>query len=327
MSNKDSIVAQSSEGIVSHTASHSDAIVFDEEKRQKVIQILRQIPAIVDSAKKLHKGKTYQAVISPEVLKRIKDGSASLDEKGDGLFGALVRDAKSGRLIDHVDLREVKPDLLGSLNQVATQQTLADIAHRLEVIDEKITDVLQGQTNDRLAEVKSGIRMYKDAVLVSDPDVRRGLIISAIQKLNDGRSKLIESADFSFIDKLPRNRLDMFLNSIWDIPKYVQSKAKPIWEASYAIVEASCYIALAYSALNEPDSARGSLEQAEREVKVFQEKMGQIVHWLPPTSNWRESLETISQGILPNIHDLENIPQKTIIIEFQPKEISSPEGV
>lgn len=302
-------------------------MVFDEEKRQKVIQIMRQIPAIVECAKKLHKGKTYQTVFSPEVLKRIKDGSAILDEKGDGFFGALVRDAQTGRVIDHVNLREVKPDLLNSLNQVSTQQTLADIAHRLEIIDEKITDVLQGQTNDRLAEVKSGIRMYKDALLVSDPDVRRGLIISAIQKLNDGRSKLIESADFSFIDKLPRNRLSMFFNSIWDIPKYVQSKAKPIWESSYAIVGASCYIALAYSALNEPNLAQVSLEQAEREVKVFQEKMGQVVHWLPPTINWRESLETISQGILPNLHDLDNIQPKTIIIEFQPKEIAPPEGV
>ena len=327
MSNKDSLVTQPSEGFISHTDSQSDVIVFDEEKRQKVIQILRQIPAFIDSVKKLSEGKTYHAYISPEVLKRIKDGSARLDKKGDGLFGALVRDVKTGRVIDHVDLKEVTPDLLGSLNQLATQQTLANIVCRLEIIDEKITDVLQGQFNDRVAEAKSGISMYKEAVLAFDPDVRRGLIISAIQKMNDGRSKLIESADFSFIDKLPRNRLGMFFSLNWDIPKYVQSKTKPIWEAAYAIVEASCYISLAYTALNEPDSARVSIERAEREVKVFQEKMGQIVNWLPPTSSWRESLTTISEGVLPNIRDLDDIPQKTIVVEFQPKEIITSEGV
>ena len=48
MPNKDSLIIQPSDEIISHTASQSDMIVFDEEKRQKVIQILRQIPAILD---------------------------------------------------------------------------------------------------------------------------------------------------------------------------------------------------------------------------------------------------------------------------------------
>ena len=62
----------------------------------------------------------------------------------------------------------------------------------------------------------------------------------------------------------------------------------------------------------------------ESEVKVFQDKTREIVRWLPPTSNWRESLTAISQGVLPNIHDLDDIPQKTIVVEFQPKEIAPP---
>lgn len=327
MSDKDSIIIRPSGEVVSPTALHSDVIVFDEGKRQKVIQILRQIPAIVDSAKKLSEGKTYQAVLPPEVLARIKDGSARLDEKGNRLFGALIRDAKTGRVIDHVDLKEVTPDLLSSLNQVATQQTLADIVHRLEVIDEKITDVLQGQFNDRLAEVESGIHIYEQAVVASDPDVRRELMVSAIQKLNDGRNKLIKSTDFGFIDKLPRNRLGMFFNLNWDIPKYVQSKAESVWKAAHAIIKASRYLVIAYSNLNQPDSLRVSLEQVKSEVKAFQDKMGEMVNMLSPTSNWRESLTAISQGVLPNIRDLDDIPQKTIIVEFQPKEIAPSEGV
>lgn len=239
----------------------------------------------------------------------------------------MIRDVETGHITDHVSLKEVTPDLLSSLNQLAIQQTLANIVRRLEVIDEKITDVLQGQINDRLAEVESGIHIYEQAVVSSDPDVRRELIVSAIQKLNDGRNKLIKSTDFSFIDKLPRNRLRMFFSLNWDIPKHVQSKAEPVWKAAHAIVKASRYLVLAYSVLNEPDSLRVSLDQVESEVKVFQDKIGEIVNWLPPASNWRESLTTISQGVLPNIHDLDDIPQKTIVVEFQPKEIAPHEGV
>ena len=234
---------------------------------------------------------------------------------------------KQVKIIDNANLKEVTPDLLSSLNHLATQQTLANIVHRLEAIDEEITDILQGQVNDRLAEVESGIHIYEQAVVASDPDVRRELIVSAIQKLNDGRNKLIKSTDFGFIDKLPRNRLGMFFSLKWDIPKYVQSKAESIWKEAHAIIKASRYLVIAYSDLNEPDTLRVSLEQVESEVKVFQNKMGEIVNWLPPTSNWRASLTTISQGVLPNVHDLDDILQKTIVVEFQPKEIAPPEGV
>jgi hypothetical protein len=324
MSNEDSLVIQPNGEIISPTPLQSDAIIFDEEKRQKVIQILRQIPAYIDVAKKLAGEKTYQAVFSPEALERIKDGSARLDKKDNGLFSSWIRDVESGDFAGHVDLKEITPDLLSSLNQLATQQTLANIVHRLEVLDEKINDVLQGQINDRLAEVESGIHIYEQAVVASDPDVRRDLIVSAIQALNDGRNKLIKSTDLSFIDKLPRNSLDMFFSLNWDIPNHVQSKAEPVWKAAHAIIKASRYLILSYSALNEPDSLRVSLEQVESEVEVFQDKMGEIVRWLSPTNNWRESLTAVSQGVLPNIHDLDDIPQKTIVVEFQPQEIAPP---
>ncbi|MFT5193053.1 MAG: hypothetical protein ACI9EW_002292 [Cellvibrionaceae bacterium] len=210
---------------------------------------------------------------------------------------------------------------------MATQQTLADIVHRLEVIDEKITDVLQGQFNDRLAEVESGIQTYEQAIVASNSDVRRELMVGAIQKLNDGRNKLIKSTDFSFVEKLPRNKVGMFFSRILDIPEYVQLKAEHVCQATHAIVESSRYLVLAYSDLNEPDSLRVSLEQAENDVKVFQDKVGEIVHWLSPTSIWRESLTIISRDVLPNIQDLDGILQKTIVVEFQPKEILPPEGV
>jgi hypothetical protein len=77
MSNKDNLIVQPSDEIISHTALQSDVIVFNEEKRQKVIQILRQIPAFLDSVKKLTEGKTYQAHFSPEVWERIKNVSSS----------------------------------------------------------------------------------------------------------------------------------------------------------------------------------------------------------------------------------------------------------
>ena len=323
---EDNLIIPPSGEVVSHTTLLPNEIVFDEEKRQKLIHILRQAPAILDIAKNLSEGKTYQACFPPEIWGRIKDGSAKLDKKDNGLFGALIRDVETGHITNHVSLKEVTPDLCNSLTQLATQQTLADIVRRLEVIDEKITDVLQGQFNDRLSDVESGIDDYEQAVVASNSDTRRGLMVGAIQKLNSGRNKLIKSTDFSFIDKLPRGR-GMLFDRRLDIPEYVQLKAEFVMKATYAIIEASRYLVMAYSDLNEPDSLRVSIEQVEKDVKVFQDKTEEIVRWLLPESDLHESLTALSQGVLPRTYDLDEIPQKTIVVEFQPKEILPPEGV
>ena len=77
MSNKDSLIIHPSGEVISPTDLPSNVIVFDEEKRQKVIQILRQIPAFLDSAKKLSKGKTYKAIIDADIM--IDDHFKNLD--------------------------------------------------------------------------------------------------------------------------------------------------------------------------------------------------------------------------------------------------------
>ena len=113
MPNKDNLVFQPSDEIEPHTAFQPDVIVFDEEKRQKVIQILRQVPAIADVVKKLSEGKTYKAIIAPEVLVRMKFGSASFDHRNHGLLGPLIRDVETGHIIHQVRLKKTNTKVNG----------------------------------------------------------------------------------------------------------------------------------------------------------------------------------------------------------------------
>ena len=313
--------------IIPHKAGRSDLIVFDEKKRQKAVQLLRKIPACTEAVKSLSERKTYKAIITPDAWARIEKGAAALDKKDNGLLGALIRDVETGQVTNQVNLQEVTPDQLGVLNELATQQALADIVHRLEAIDEKITDVLQGQLNDRLAEVESGIHIYDQAAVASDHDIKRALMVNAIQKLNEGRIKLIKSTDFAFLDTLPRSTLRKLISPIMDINKHVESHAEPVLKAAHAIIRASRYLVIAYSDLNEAGSLRVSLEQIKDELMGFQDKTRELVRWLPPSSDLHENLTAISMGVLPNIHDLDEIPQKSLVLEFQPKELLPPKGV
>lgn len=308
-----------------NAAPNQPLIDLFREKRQGLIQLLRQVPAIAQLAKTLVEGKTYQAHIPPEILEQLREGAAYFGTRKDsGLLSASILDAETGKIIHNVSLVEVSPDLLNSLNQLAIQQTLANIIQKLEVIDENISHVLQGQQNDRLADVESGVHIYEQAIAANDRETRRGLLISAIQKLNDGRNKLLKSTDVHFIDKLPRNRLGMFFSPILDIPKYVEGKAEPVWKAAHAIIKASRYLVLAYVVLDEPASLQMALQQSDSEIRKFEEKVKQIVNWLQPVAKWRASLLEIGAGAMPTVQQLE-IYQKAIVIEFQPKEIALPE--
>lgn len=160
------------------------------ERRQKVIHLLRQVPSVIGVIQKLA-DKSYRVVIPPDVLKRLEDGTVHWDRHADGLLGAIIRDNETGQIICQISLKEISPELLSSISQLAVQRTLAEILQRLEVIDQKITDVLQGQRNDRLAIVDSGVHLYQQAIVATDLENRRQLLLSAIEQLNEGRQRLI----------------------------------------------------------------------------------------------------------------------------------------
>jgi hypothetical protein len=301
--------------------SNQPFIALFREKRQEFIHTLGQIPSVLQVIQTLAESKTYRAYISPEILERLKTGTAHFGKRDSGLLSASILDSETNKIIHNASLIESSPDLLSCLNDLTIQQTLAEITSRLEAIDEKITDVLQGQHNDRLAEVESGVHLYEQAIAATDLEIRQGLLISAIEKLTEGRNKLLRSTDIHFVDKLPRSRWGMFFSRHLDIPKYVQEKAHPVREAAHAIVKSSRYLILAYAVLNEPMSLRVSLQQSEGDILAFEEKMREIASWLPPTDFWSSSFLEIADDVIPTSRLLESIEYKAVEIEFMPREM------
>jgi hypothetical protein len=299
------------------------------ERRQKVIHLLRQVPSVIGVIQKLA-DKSYRVVIPPDVLKRLEDGTVHWDRHADGLLGAIIRDNETGQIICQISLKEISPELLSSISQLAVQRTLAEILQRLEVIDQKITDVLQGQRNDRLAIVDSGVHLYQQAIVATDLENRRQLLLSAIEQLNEGRQRLIVTleTDIQFIDRLPRKSWQIIFSSLFqDMPKYVESKAKPVQEAFQAILRASYVLASAYEALGELESLRVSLKPLKEVILKVGTKGEQIARWLPydasspPEKLWHSGLLQLTDGIAHTSRQMESVNLRTIEVAFMPGEI------
>ena len=312
------------------TRLYGDFTKLGEERRQRVIHLLRQVPAVVEVMDKLVRDKTYRVVIPPEVLKQLKKGAAGWDHRTGGLLGVTIRDNETGKFVCQVSLKEISPELLSSINQLAIQHALAEIVQRLEVIDQKITDVLQGQRNDRLAIVKSGVDIYQQAIEATDLETRRQLLVSAIGQLNEGRQRLILTleTDAQFVDKIPRKSWLLMLQSIVrDIPQHIERKSIDVQKAFQATLIASHVLILAYQELGEQKALRISLQPLEETVREVGARGAQIARWLPydasnpPEELWHRSLMQLADGIAYASEQLEGAKLAPVEITFTPLEI------
>ena len=199
-------------------------------RRQKVIHLLRQVPSIIEAVKSVQAGKSYRVVIPSEIRQWLNAGTARWSHRVDGLLGPVIKDSETGKFICQLGLEEISPEILPAISQLAAQRTLVDIVQRLEVIDQKISDVLQGQRNDRLAITEAGIHLYQQAIAANSMETRRHLLVNAVQQLNEGRELLIGSlkTDVQFVDGLPCKQWQIVLMSFFkDIPALVRNKVVP----------------------------------------------------------------------------------------------------
>ena len=293
---------------------------------QTVTSTLRHVPALVEVAKNATSITEYRVVIPQDIAGKIRDGTAYLGNKAGGLFSANVHDKKTGKIIKQISLtKKDVVDLAPSLNQLAVQNALADISSRLEVIDQKLNDVLKGQHNDRLAFVDSGSDLYQQALSARHPEHRNNLLYLAAQQLNYGRHSLMREieAGIAFFgnDEQRRAILNIKFPVGKDVKK-IRSEAIQVQKSFQGIIQASYILVWVYGALDEPDIIVSSLLTLNEIAEQFREKGYQIARWLPerdgeilPEHLWSKytqmALDTVKAG-----RELKNISQKSLELSF-----------
>ncbi len=133
--------------------------------------------------------------VSDNFIKDYKDGTIKLaNEKG--CLVAQVR--KNGRYGEKLPIKEenyfngmTMLDISNALQLKAIQDSIAEISQQIQAIDESVREVLTGQQNDRLGLYYSGVALYKEAMSVSDAELRKHIIAQAIKTLTDSTFQLM----------------------------------------------------------------------------------------------------------------------------------------
>ncbi len=156
---------------------------------------------------------------------------------------------------------------------MAIQSALADIAERLEVIEQKIDEVLQGQQNDRAGLVDSAENLYIMASAAGEAENCRLLLTNAVAQLSEARGQMIRSLESSIKSvKIPIDEWEIIFSSLRkNIPKDVQRKSE-ILEATFReVLRASFLMALSCGQLGETVSLKESWQPLEQFMPQIRE--------------------------------------------------------
>lgn len=330
------MIMQNSNRAIEHSSEIGKAFdKFHEERRQNLVDLLRHTPSVVNLAQEL-KGVVssdgYKVVIPPELLRRLKGGSARFGKSGTGGWSANIHDSQNGEIIGQIGLAEAPLEVIPSLNQMAIQSALAEIAERLEVIEQKIDDVLEGQRDDRVGLVDSAEDLYILASAAGEAENRRLLLANAVAQLSEARGRMIRSLESSIKSvKVPIDKWEIIFSSLRkDIPKDVQRKSE-ILEATFReVLRASCLMALSCGQLGETHSLRESWQPLERFMPQIREVQAKVARWLPNQPNaLPDKLSTLvstTDEVIQAGKQLESGTVRTLEIELISDELTNGES-
>ncbi len=294
------------------------AILY-KECRSRIIQLLRQMPSLVEVAKTLQAGKAYRVVMP--------SGGGDLGQsRFPGLYTTNLHGI-DGRFIGQAQLERITPDFVSSVNQLVNQQAFAEILQRLEAIDQRISEVLIGIHLDRIARVNAGIHLYYQAI-VAKGENRSLLLTSAITELQKGLDFLVSELrnDISTIDSMPRSFFGM-LRSFPSPHERVDKKLKPMQETYRAILRSAYFLPIAHESMGNPKSQEVCLQQLQNLTGEFRGKVGIITRWLTPgdannlAETWESGSQIASAIIAPSRQLGSGVPNE-IELQFTPTEIT-----
>ncbi|MCG3667863.1 hypothetical protein L5F24_07585 [Aliarcobacter butzleri] len=289
------------------------------EKRNALLSELRCISGIPEIVSNFSQDAIYKLVAVPEGGKLFKDSAGNIK----GVF------YKDGKIIEHAKFQTVQPAFIKAATAVGSQILLVSIAMQLNRIEKEISKIREELHNDRVSEILSGVKQFRNAMKAQDHERQSRLIENAIQTLHTGLEKTIKSLTMQ-IREAPDTEIGFFDN--WLTNKATEAKEK--FELAEESFQASLLgiqvLSECYATINEPDVAASSLKENLMQLKNSGiETAAKKARLIPAKANvfpeepWLSFLEMESLLVneIDNCPFLANNELESIEIEFKPTEL------
>lgn len=146
----------------------------------------------------LKKDVRYVVDMSEDMIKAIDAGTVKLDCKKTGEIFAQIRDG-SGHYGSKLPIKKeliaagIDPFSVGNALQMkAIEHKLNDMIDTLEDIGQDVSEVIQGQQNDRIGLYNSGLSLYLESRNIQNQEFRMLVVAQALKSLSDGNEQILQ---------------------------------------------------------------------------------------------------------------------------------------
>lgn len=285
-------------------------------KRKSLLSELRCITGFSEVVASLDQDTVYKLVLTPEGAKLYKDAQGHLK----GVF------YKDGKIVEHAKFQEVRPSMLKAAKAVGAQVLLVSIAMQLNRIEGQVSKLFEEFHGDRLAEIETGISLFRQMCNMQDSEKRERLASNSITELTRGFEKTV-SALARQISELPEPKLSFFDNWISDKSKEAEEKYQMAIESFSACLDALQTLARCYLFLQERDVALSlmddgltKIEKAGVDVAYARSRLVPKINGVFPEESWKQFIEYRKTFSSSAISKLINPEEDIVEIEIKPSE-------
>lgn len=140
----------------------------------------------------------YVVDMSDELKDAIESGDVELVTSKTGEIYAQLRSA-NGRFSERLPIKKelaeegvTEEALQMALQMEAVKAQLQLIVEGMREIEERVTNVIQGQRNDRIGLFYSGLSLYVEARSIRDDSLRKQVTAQALQSISNANSQMIQ---------------------------------------------------------------------------------------------------------------------------------------
>ena len=174
----------------------SESIEVAEASSESVLSIVR---AVVQKAySKNQEDSNYVVDMSNELKESIDNGDIELVTRKGGEIYAQLRSA-NGRFGKPIPIKKELNEEGISVEavQMALQMDVIKVQLKIIIegikeIESRVTDVIQGQKNDRIGLFYSGLSLFAEARGINDEFLKKQIMAQALKSISDANSQMIQ---------------------------------------------------------------------------------------------------------------------------------------
>ena len=266
---------------------------------------LYELPAFIEMIKANIPEESYRLVFTDEQKAKIAEGAIRFMTKKDGTVIAELIDSTKKRIVSKIAVEKIEltPDLNEALNNYAMQMQMAQIAEQIQVVQQAVEEVRQGQEYDRLAMAHSCQQKLMQAIKIRNPELKNYALMQIASDAEDSRNLLMlsQNVNVEFIKSQPES----FWKKVFagaDLKK-IDTRINEVRESLYTVNMVSLAEAMAYQQMGEMEAACQSLSYYSEFIHSTYLKNDNLLEKLDmldpsPDNYWSTELPLVAERIL-----------------------------